>query len=201
MHRWVWNLRSATPTSTRYEYPISAVPHRTPLKPEGPLVLPGSYMLRLTVDGKTEQERLTVKLDPRIHTAPSDLEALHKEQMTIAECLDSVAKADLAAHAVAEQIAAPANASLAAQLAPYSDALKALLGGNHEKHQPGIDEVNGEAGQVYGELEQADGIPTEALLAAATHAEADAKDVLPGWEDFRDKQLPELNHVLETAHR
>jgi len=200
MHRWVWNLRSTTPTATRYEYPISAVPYRTPLKPEGPLVTPGSYLVRLTVDGKSEQERLTVKMDPRIHTEPSDLQALHAAQMTMADALDSVAKADLAAHAVTEQIAAPKNASLAAQLAPFSDALKAVLSGNPAKHQQGIDEVNGEVGQLYGELEQADCVPTEALMTAATQAEGDVKSVLPAWDDFRQNQLPQLNHVLETAH-
>ncbi len=35
MHRWVWDLRYATPTATRYEYPISAVPHSTPRTPQG----------------------------------------------------------------------------------------------------------------------------------------------------------------------
>jgi len=37
MHRWVWDLRATTPMATRYEYPISAVPHRTPRTPQGPL--------------------------------------------------------------------------------------------------------------------------------------------------------------------
>lgn len=54
MHRWVWDLRAAAPTATHYEYPISAAPHRTPLQPQGPLVLPGTYTLRLTVDGQSE---------------------------------------------------------------------------------------------------------------------------------------------------
>jgi hypothetical protein len=200
MHRWVWDLRSTTPTATRYDYPISAVPYRTPLRPQGPLVLPGDYTVRFTVDGKSESQTVTVKLDPRVHTAPADLESLHSAQMTMAEALDSVAKADLAAHAVAEQIAAPKNASLSVQLAPFSDALKAILTGDPAKHKPGIDAVNGEVGQLYGELEQADGVPTEALLAAATDAQGELKEVLPAWEDFREKQLPALNHVLEAAH-
>jgi photosystem II stability/assembly factor-like uncharacterized protein len=200
MHRWVWDLRSTTPTATHYEYPISAVPHRTSLKPQGPLVLPGTYAVRFTADGHNETQTLTVKMDPRIQTAPSDLEALHTAQMAMAESLDSVAKADLAAHAVAEQIASSQNASLTSQLAPFSDALKALLSGDAAKHVAGIDEVNGEVGQLYGELEQADGVPTEALMAAAAHAEGGAKEVASGWEDFRDKQLPALNKVLEAAH-
>ena len=121
-------------------------------------------------------------------------------QMKMAENLDAIAKADLSAHAVAEQIASPKNASLSAQLAPFSDALKAVLTGNPAKHEPGIDEVNGGAGQLYGELEQADGVPTQALLIASAQAQASVKQVLAAWADFREKQLPELNKVLEAAH-
>ena len=33
MHHWEWDLRATTPTATSYEYPISAVPHRTPRTP------------------------------------------------------------------------------------------------------------------------------------------------------------------------
>ena len=200
MHRWVWNLRSTTPTATRYEYPISAVPYRTPLKPQGPLVLPGEYTVRLTVDGHRETETLTVKMDPRVHTAPGDLEALHAAQMAMAEALDKVAKADLAAHAVAEQVNAPQNASLSTQLAPFRDALKAVLSGDPSQHRPGLDAVNGEAGQLYGELEQSDNPPTQAQREAATATEGEAQESVPAWEEFREKQLPELNKVLAAAH-
>ena len=200
MHRWVWDLRSTTPTATRYGYPISAVPHRTPLEPRGPLVVPGSYLVRLTVDGHSETERLIVRMDPRIHTDPLDLEALHTAQMTMADALDRVAKADLAAHAVAEQIASPQNVSLSAQLTSYSDALKTILSGDPATHTPGIDEVNGEVSQVYGELQQADAVPTEALQAAAAQVEDEVKKVVPGWDDFRENQLPALNKLLEGAH-
>jgi hypothetical protein len=200
MHRWFWDLRSTTPTATHYEYPISAVPYRTPLEPQGPLVLPGSYTVRLTVDGHSESQTLMVKMDPRVQTAPSDLEALHTAQLTMADTLDEVAKADLAAHAVAEQIASPQNASLSAKLAPFGDTLKALLSGDPGKHVPGVDQVNGEVGQLYEELEQADGVPTEALMAAAAHAEAEATEVVRGWEDFREHQLPALNKLLDVAH-
>jgi photosystem II stability/assembly factor-like uncharacterized protein len=200
MHRWVWDLRSTTPTATRYGYPISAVPYRTPLTPQGPLVLPGEYTVRLTVDGHSETQTIAVKMDPRVHTSPSDLEALHTAQMTMAQALDAVAKADLAAHAVAEQINAPQNVSLGSQLQPYKDALKLVLDGDHAQHRPGIDEVNGEVGQLYGELEQSDNPPTEALTQAATHVQGESKEVVPAWEEFRDKQLPELNKVLAAAH-
>lgn len=129
MHRWIWDLRSTTPMATHYEYPISAVPHRTPLSPQGPLVTPGVYSVRLTVDGHSETQPLTVKMDPRVHTSREDLIALHTTQMSMAETLDAISRADLAAHSLAEQLAAPENASVADQLAPYKAQLQKLLEG------------------------------------------------------------------------
>jgi hypothetical protein len=41
---------------------------------DGPLVLPGSYQVRLTVGGKTYSQPLLVKLDPRSTATPTDLQ-------------------------------------------------------------------------------------------------------------------------------
>jgi len=201
MHRWVWDLRSTTPTSTRYGYPISAVPYRTPLQPQGPLVVPGTYKVKLTVDGKSETEPVTVKMDPRVHTSQEELVALHSEQMAMSDTLSAAAQADLDAHAVEEQLNAPANADLASQTAQYKEALEKVLKGDPAQHRPGIDEVTGESGQVYGELEGADGVPTEALTRAASHVQQEEQAAVPAWEDFRTHQLPALNEVLRKAGR
>jgi photosystem II stability/assembly factor-like uncharacterized protein len=210
MHRWVWNLRATTPAATHYDYPISAVPHRTPLEPQGPVVLPGTYTVRLTVDGHSESEPVTVKMDPRVHTSMADLTSLHDAQVAMAAALNSVAQADLAAHSAEEQISAPQSAALTAQLAPYLAQLKTLLGGNEHtepaaaapktgKHLPGIDEVNGEATELYAELDQSDEPATTALLAASAHVEHEAQEVVPAWEDFRQNQLPAIDKLLRQA--
>ena len=204
MHRWVWDLRMTRPASPHYDYPISAVPGRTPLVPQGPLVLPGTYTVRLTADDHSEAQPLTVKMDPRIHTSAADLETLHIAEMEIYTTLNAVAEADLSAHSIQEQIAAPGNAAIATQLAPYVAALKSLLGGSGEgsaEHKPGIDELAGEAGTIYAQFDQADEPPTEALLAAAKKVEDEAHELHPAWEDFRTKQLPALNDVLRKAGR
>ena len=214
MHRWVWDLREAAPTATHCEYPISAVPHRTPQTPEGPLVLPGTYTVRLTVDGKTETAPLVVKMDPRVEVSAADLEALHAAQVKMAASLDAVAKADLQAHSVMEQLSAPQNAStenvppqnavLATKLAAFSKPLKLLLdgaGGDAAKEQPGMDDVTGEAAQLYGQLQQADAAPTKALLDAAAHNEEEGEAAVRAWEEFQQKQLPGINELLRNAHR
>jgi photosystem II stability/assembly factor-like uncharacterized protein len=204
MHRWVWDLHATAPTATHPSYPISAVPHETPLTPQGPLVLPGTYTVRLTADGRSESQTLLVKMDPRVHVSSADLETLHSAQVTMAASLDALAKADLEAHSVSEQLSDPQNSALADKLAPFSAALKTLISGSEPdttKHLPGIDEVTAEATQLYGELQQADAAPTVALLDASAHVEAEGKEVLPGWEEFKQKQLPALDTELHNAQR
>jgi hypothetical protein len=207
MHRWVWDLRATTPTATHYEYPIAAVPHRTPLAPQGPLVVPGLYTVRLTVDGKSETAPLTVKMDPRVHMSQAELEALHTTQTTMAASLDALAKADIEAHSVMEQLDAIHDKGLGAQLATFRAALGTILNGTKDgakadpaKQLPGIDEVSGEATQLYNELEQADANPTAPLLAAAAHVQHEASAVLPGWENFKQTQIPEMNRELQRQH-
>jgi hypothetical protein len=200
MHRWVWDLRATAPTAPHYEYPISAVPGRTPLTPQGPLVLPGTYSVKLTVDGKSETQPLTVKMDPRVHTSPADLEALHTAEVAACAAFDAAAKADLAAHSVEEQLGATGNAPLTDQLAPYAKSLKAVLEGGAQQG-PGLDAVTGAAGQVYTQFDQADEPPTQALLTAASKTGDESKAAVAAWEDFRAKQLPALNDVLRKAGR
>ncbi len=203
MHRWVWDLRATAPTATHYDYPIAAVPHRTPLVPQGPLVPPGAYTVKLTADGKSESATVNIKMDPRIHMSQRELESLYMAQGTIAESLDAVAKADLEVHSVMEQAEADHDQAIASQLSSFKDALKLIMDGaksDATKPLPGIDEVTAEAAQIYGEFERADANPTAALLAAAAHVQAEAKEVLPGWEDFKRNQLPELNRQLEREH-
>ncbi len=77
LHRWVWDLREAAPPATEREYPISAIPGRTPPEPEGPLVLPGTYTAALTVDGKTFTTTLTVAMDPRVKIPGADVASQH----------------------------------------------------------------------------------------------------------------------------
>jgi len=216
MHRWVWDLRATSPTAMNYAYPISAVAHRTPKVPQGPLVLAGTYEVRLTAGGKSEMQPLMVKMDPRVHTPVAELEKLHAEQVKMADALDELAKTDLEAHSVAEQLGADANKAVTG-LAPFAAKVKALVDGAEaekagegmagqtkaaqDKAEPGLDGLAGEAKQVYGELEQADEPPTTALLEAAARVADEGREALPRWKDFVAKDLPALNKLLKGAGR
>ncbi len=71
MNRFIWDLRYAPPPSVGHSYPMSAIPHETPAGPEGPLVVPGNYVVKLTVAGEIYAQPLTVLRDPR-ETTPAN---------------------------------------------------------------------------------------------------------------------------------
>ncbi len=72
-HRFVWDLRYAAPKGAKRQLAIASVYRRTPSGPQGPLAAPGNYTVRLTVDGKTTEQPVTVKLDPRVKISDTDL--------------------------------------------------------------------------------------------------------------------------------
>ncbi len=76
LQRFVWDLHYARPT-TQCSLPISATPFNTKCEPEGPWVMPGTYTARLTVDGVTQSQSFTVRMDPRVRTPLAALKQQH----------------------------------------------------------------------------------------------------------------------------
>ncbi len=68
MHRFVWDLHAAPAGRGGRgggECPISAIYGDTPCTAEGAWMPPGTYMVKLTVNGQTYERSLLVKPDPR----------------------------------------------------------------------------------------------------------------------------------------
>ncbi len=82
-HRLHWNLRYADPKGADRGFSIAAVYHNTPSGPNGPFVAPGTYKVRLTVDGKSQERNITVRLDPRVTISDADLKAQTELSMTV----------------------------------------------------------------------------------------------------------------------
>jgi hypothetical protein len=72
-HRFLWDLRYPPPPGTKRELTIAAVARKTPTAPVGPFVAPGTYTVRLTVDGAVFERPIQVRLDPRVKMTPEDL--------------------------------------------------------------------------------------------------------------------------------
>jgi photosystem II stability/assembly factor-like uncharacterized protein len=69
LNRFVWDVRtegaSRVPEYHLWEYNNGRL---------GPLVVPGQYQVRLTVNGKSQTAPFEVKLDPRVNVTPGDLQ-------------------------------------------------------------------------------------------------------------------------------
>jgi photosystem II stability/assembly factor-like uncharacterized protein len=81
-HRFIWDLRHELPPGARRQYSIAAVHRNTPSGPKGPFVPPGSYTIRLTVDGAVNERPLEIRLDPRVEISAEDLQLQTDASMT-----------------------------------------------------------------------------------------------------------------------
>jgi photosystem II stability/assembly factor-like uncharacterized protein len=83
MHRFVWDLHYPPLPQATPSYPIAAVPFDTAPRATSPWVLPGTYTVRLTVDGKTSTQPLAVAMDPRVKTPRAGLEEQFQLSMKV----------------------------------------------------------------------------------------------------------------------
>ena len=119
MNRFAWDLRFTPPLSVGHSYPMSAIPHATPAGPEGPLIVPGKYVVKLTVDGQTYTQPLTVRPDPR-ETVPASAFAA---QLSLEQKLMAGMRESYKAYQAAKQ---HGDADAAGQFAGLNDTLSGL---------------------------------------------------------------------------
>jgi hypothetical protein len=206
MHRWIWDLHYTAPTATRHDYPISAIAHDTPRYPLGPNVVPGTYTVRLTVDGKTSTASLMVKMDPRVKTSSASLLKKYQVETRLAALVSQSSLAVLQAGSIRDQLK-----RLAAQQSVPKDAaeafwkkLEAVLGGQGGFFAPPsaevtLNRVSGQAGALYQQVWQADAEPTTSQMDAVTATERDSADVMKRWIDFKNTDLPAFNGSLREG--
>ncbi len=83
-HRFIWDLHY-TPLDLPAAYPIAATYHQTAPDPTSPWVMPGTYTVTLTVNGKTYTQPLVVVMDPRVKTSPAALKQQHDLSLAVYE--------------------------------------------------------------------------------------------------------------------
>jgi hypothetical protein len=139
-HRFVWDLHYPPPAANEFGYPISAIIHDTPLEPVGPAVLPGKYTIRLTVDGKSFSQPLTVRMDPRVHMTSAQLAQQHSIGVRMLEVTRSAASA-LKSLGTPRALNSPVVGA-AATNTPYESAT--INAGNEEKEDRDLSAVEPE---------------------------------------------------------
>jgi photosystem II stability/assembly factor-like uncharacterized protein len=208
MHRFVWDLHYARPLSTRYDYPIAAVPGDTPRLPFGPSALPGTYSVRLTVNGHSLTAPLTVKMDPRVKTPREGLAQLFQLQARLAHMMTESSEGVLearSAHDQLQKLAGQASGAVADAISALDKKVAAVAGGGGgffapPSPRPTIGRVSGDVAALYGELDRADATPTVAQVSATAETEKAFAVVSKQWKDLKATDIPALNRQLHDAN-
>ncbi len=206
MQRWIWDLHYTAPLATRHDYPISAIPHDTPRYPLGPTVLPGSYTVRLTVDGKTMTAPLSVKMDPRVKTPTLGLQKKFEAETRLASIMTDSSRAVAEGNSIRQQvekIQPQTNQKEAVEA--FQKKLLALLGAPGGFFAPPspevtVSRVNGDASTLYQQVWGVDAQPTASQTEALTRVETEAGEVLKRWKEFKSTDLQALNRQLKESN-
>jgi photosystem II stability/assembly factor-like uncharacterized protein len=206
MHRWIWNLHYPDPDTTTRGYPISAVPHATPQEPQGPLALPGNYLIRLTVDGHQIEAPLSVKADPRVTSPAGALEKQFELASSLAGSLSESSRTLMAARSEHEQLQVLLKKRLPSDevIASFDRRLLALLSAKEEPSQETseahllLPDVQSQIEILYKQVVDGDAAPTAAQLSACDAMQKKATPLLATWNQLQ-KELPALNKRLSSA--
>jgi hypothetical protein len=171
MHRFVWDLRYPRPRAPSYSYSIAAVrTEGTPIEPEGPLVLPGSYRVTLSADGASVTRPLTVVADPRVRLS----NAGYREQLDWTQtAIAGLERGMKASHDVAHE----RDRRTAKDHDAVRDSLTAIA--------DGLRTVTGSLASLVRELQEADAAPTRGMKDAVQACLARADDLTRRWRRMR----------------
>ncbi len=219
MHRFLWDMHYTPAPEGRTEYPMTAVFHETALAPSSPWVMPGNYTVKLTVNGQSYTQPLTVKMDPRVHTPMAAL----TEQFTLSKRVyDDV----LACSTALEQTKAlraqlkqlseqggggtAADAGTLAGIHAMDEKISALEGGGRQRFggggflpRNGPDTLNSTKdglNALMHLLQEADAAPTTQAVAAIGKRERQFTAVMGRWTALKTEDLANLNAQLKQAN-
>jgi len=216
MHRVNWDLRYDAPPALTHSFEINANPGETPASPEGAVVPPGVYTVRLTVDGKAHSERVVVTSDPR---SPVKLAALKaqdalikklnasdrvaweafKQVDTMRAQLRAMTPSDSASEAAKTIRGFIARLDSVGGRAPTPGGGFAGFGGASANARPTfVQLINGFLRQL-GNFDNGDVAPTAAMLAAYKSECNGLGKAVAAWRTLNAADLTALNGALTAA--
>jgi len=205
MHRYVWDLawnpKDAATEASGDDEEYGA--------PRGPRVVPGTYQVRLTVDGKSLTQPLEVVKDPRSPASAADFEQqfqlaqkMFSEAMLCRAALSEIHK--LQSKVTAERASLQSqNAELDSSLAQLQESLKRIVsgGGPHWGDSMGLDLAASSINSALYVVESGNRpAPSQAVTVfdGADHA---AKLRMEEWSKIKAALLPHLNDQLKQANQ
>lgn len=197
-HRFVWDLRWGSSGG-----PI-ADEEATFHNPAGPKAVPGSYTVRLTVDGQTQIQPLQIVMDPRSAATAAVLEAqLRLGNQIFLETLDA-RRALAEMTAIKKQISdlLESNQSGAAKTAlelAESDVSHILSGDPAQSGQLGMEAAYKNLATALRVVERGDRATPSQAIAVYTESSALVKRRMSDWNSYKNEKFRELNEELKRV--
>ncbi len=215
MQRFAWDLRYAPPQGFERWLPISATFKNTASLPLGPWVEPGEYIVRLTCDGNISEQRLTVKIDPRVKTSKAELRLQSEFSMTCYSGLNKLHGKLSQCQSVQTSIAARMqqatgnlNDSLAA-LQKRASAIGGMEPGEVDIVYTSVSAAKAGEETISGTMnglnylmllmQNADAAPTSAQIASVKSQSQIAAQVIKRWDAFIASDVSKANELLKQA--
>ena len=210
MQRFVWDLRFPLPPTIIPSYSSAVYGMNTPREPEGPLVLPGVYQVKLTVAGHSYTEPLTLKMDPRVKVSPSDLHS----QLDLGLKVSAVIQQDYDAYQQIRDLRAQLKSlrdqlgedplakqiiTAAAELDSKAEALEGARGTNGFVPESLFKTNESLASLAVIVNDTADRAPTAQASAAFQELRHTLALQLAQWEMIQQKDLPALNALIRNS--
>jgi N-acyl-D-aspartate/D-glutamate deacylase/photosystem II stability/assembly factor-like uncharacterized protein len=189
VQRFVWDLKYAPPPAFSRGFPISAIYRDTPLYPLGPSVLPGTYTVKLTADGKSQTQSLTVKMDPRVSTTAAGLQQQFDLSLQAYRGMQQTFDAVEEIRKFREQN--KANAELEKKAAAIAgegrgDASSpGLPGGTIDVREPNLTKLNNGFSALLEHLQNADLPPTQPMIDAAAQLQKVLAELMRDWNELK----------------
>jgi len=197
-HRFVWDLRWASSGATDAEDASDE-----PTAPKGPRVAPGTYQVKLTIDGQTLTQKIEVKMDPRCSATSAELARQYQTGQEIYETTMLSRKTLAEITSVSKQLdglhAKDAKPELVTRLADFQTSVKKVLAGNKQANIMGLESANSGLAAALRAVESGDrAIPSQTIeLYNQTKAAFEARAA--EWAQLKTTQLVALNQQLEAA--
>jgi photosystem II stability/assembly factor-like uncharacterized protein len=197
-HRFLWDMHYQ-PLNLPPSYPISAIYKNTAPNETSPWVMPGTYIVRLTIDGKLHEQKLIIKMDPRVKTSVLDLQKQHDLSLACYQmrkaCME-LAK-DVHAYRVGLQSQlTSAEVHVAERLSPLEKQAATLegaqggfgFGGGGGQQEPSFNRMSGSFASIMNLLQEADRPPTTQVIAAFNDAKNQFDELVKKWEELKSKK-------------
>lgn len=188
-HRFLWDMKYE-PLNVLPSYPIAAIYKNTEPDQTAPWVMPGTYVARLTVDGKIFTQPFTIKPDPRIKTSIADLQKQHDLSLQCykarKECMETL-KAIKAFRTTLQSQLTNAPVSVAEKLGLLDKQAAAFENTSPGSSETSFNQLMNSFAGIFSVLQDSDRPPASQAVTALNEAQQQLKQLQAKWKDLKNK--------------